>query len=165
MPILLIPEKPFAKFAIMQSQQNIVSLKGITDSKSTQIRLKNYNTTFELQRPDIESCRAEAMLRLFIAERCFFTVDHRFPTFFETGTPFIKIKQHSHPLLSEKRRNHRKSPIFQYLHFLIIITRPATGRRPGNPSPEVFKNMFSCYRIVSRRKNQLIAALLVTQAY
>jgi len=42
MPILLIPEKPFAMFAIMQSYQNIVNLKGITDSKSSQIRLKNY---------------------------------------------------------------------------------------------------------------------------
>ena len=54
--------------------------------------LPNVTQSFELQRPDLESCKAEAMLRLFIAERCFHTVDHRFPTFFEADTPFIKIK-------------------------------------------------------------------------
>ena len=35
----------------------------------------NVTQSFELQRPDLESCRAEAMLRLFKAERCFYTVD------------------------------------------------------------------------------------------
>jgi len=34
--------KAFAKFAITQPQRNIVSLKGITDNRSTQIRLKNF---------------------------------------------------------------------------------------------------------------------------
>jgi len=38
--------------------------------------LPDVTQTFELQRPDLESCRAEAMLRLFIAERCFYRVDH-----------------------------------------------------------------------------------------
>jgi len=42
LPILLIQQKPFVEFAIMQSQRNIVSLKGITGSKSTQIRPKNF---------------------------------------------------------------------------------------------------------------------------
>jgi len=42
LPILLIQEKPFAKFAIMQPKRNTVSLKGITGSKTTQMRLKNF---------------------------------------------------------------------------------------------------------------------------
>ena len=37
--------------------------------------LPNVTQSFELQRSALESCRAEAMLRLFIAERCFYTVD------------------------------------------------------------------------------------------
>jgi len=32
--------------------------------------LHNARQSFEQQRPDVESCRAEAMLRLFIAEHC-----------------------------------------------------------------------------------------------
>jgi len=40
--ILLIQEKFFAMFAMMQSHRNIVRLKGITGGKSTQIRLKNF---------------------------------------------------------------------------------------------------------------------------
>jgi len=32
--------------------------------------LTNVTKSFKLQRPDLESSRAEAMLRLFIAERC-----------------------------------------------------------------------------------------------
>jgi len=53
-----------------------VSLKDITGSKSTQIKLKyllhapNVTQSFKLQKPDSESCRAKAMLRLFIAEHC-----------------------------------------------------------------------------------------------
>jgi len=43
LPILLIHEKPFAKFAIIQPKRNIVSLKGIPGSKSTQMRLKNFS--------------------------------------------------------------------------------------------------------------------------
>ena len=39
---LSFSKNPLAKFVIMQSQQNIVSLKGTTDRKSTQIRLKNF---------------------------------------------------------------------------------------------------------------------------
>ena len=68
--------KAFAKFVIMQSKRNIVSLKGTTGSKSTQIRLKNFcilpNVTqsFKLQRLDLQCWKAEAMLRLFIAEHC-----------------------------------------------------------------------------------------------
>ena len=75
-PILLIQEKSFLKFAIKQSYRKNVSVKGITGSKSTQIRLRSFcmltNATqsFKLQRSDPESCRAEAMLRLFIAEHC-----------------------------------------------------------------------------------------------
>jgi len=47
----------------------------------------------------------------------FITLQHRFPTFFEAGTPFINIKLHSLPFL-EKQRNHGNSAILQYLHFL-----------------------------------------------
>jgi len=53
-----------------------VSLKGTTGSKSTQLRLKNFcilpNVTqsFKLQRLDLQSWKAEAMIRLFIAEHC-----------------------------------------------------------------------------------------------
>ena len=36
---------------------------------------RNATQSFELQRPDLESCMAKAMLRLFIAERCFYAVD------------------------------------------------------------------------------------------
>jgi len=60
----------------MQSQRNNVSVKGRTGSKSTQIRmtsfclLTNITQSFKLQRADLESCRAEAMFRLFIAEDC-----------------------------------------------------------------------------------------------
>jgi len=43
--------------------------------KGTTTILPNVKQSFELQRPDLESCRAEAMLRLFVAERCFYTVD------------------------------------------------------------------------------------------
>jgi len=32
--------------------------------------LPNVTQSFELQRPDTESCRAETMLRLFIVEHC-----------------------------------------------------------------------------------------------
>jgi len=32
--------------------------------------LTNIAQSFMLQRPDLESCRAEAMFRLFIAEHC-----------------------------------------------------------------------------------------------
>jgi len=32
--------------------------------------LPNVTQSFKLQRPDLESCMAEAMLRLFIAEHC-----------------------------------------------------------------------------------------------
>jgi len=32
--------------------------------------LLNAAQSFKLQRPDLESCRDEAMLRLFIAEHC-----------------------------------------------------------------------------------------------
>jgi len=32
--------------------------------------LPNVTQSFEFQRPDLEICRAEAMLRLFMAERC-----------------------------------------------------------------------------------------------
>jgi len=42
LPILVIQDKPFAKFATMQSQRSIVTLKSTTGSKSTQIRLKNF---------------------------------------------------------------------------------------------------------------------------
>jgi len=65
--ILLIQEKPFAKFAVMQSYRNIVSLKGITGGRSTQIGLKNFcmlpNVTqsFRLQKPNLESCGDEAI--------------------------------------------------------------------------------------------------------
>ena len=45
-----------------------MSLKGIM--------LPNVTQSFELEGPDLESCRAEGMLRLFIAERCFYAVDH-----------------------------------------------------------------------------------------
>jgi len=31
----------------------------------------NVTQSFKLQRPDLKNCRAEAMLRLFIAEHCF----------------------------------------------------------------------------------------------
>jgi len=34
----------------------------------------NVTQSFKLQRPDLENCRAEAMLRLFIAEHCFTAV-------------------------------------------------------------------------------------------
>ena len=37
--------------------------------------LPNGTHSFEIQRPALESCRAEAMLLLFIAKRCFYTVD------------------------------------------------------------------------------------------
>jgi len=55
-PILLIQEKPFAKFAIMQSWRNTVGLKGITASKSTQTRQKlpDVIQSFKLQRPDLK---------------------------------------------------------------------------------------------------------------
>jgi len=33
--------------------------------------LPNVTQSFKLQTPDLESCRAEAMLRLFVAEHCF----------------------------------------------------------------------------------------------
>jgi len=32
--------------------------------------LPNVTQNFKLQRPDLESCRAETMLRLFVAEHC-----------------------------------------------------------------------------------------------
>jgi len=32
--------------------------------------IPNVTQTFQLQRPDLEGCRAEAMLRLYIAEYC-----------------------------------------------------------------------------------------------
>jgi len=32
--------------------------------------LPNVTQSFKLQRPDLESCRGEAMLKLFIAEHC-----------------------------------------------------------------------------------------------
>jgi len=32
--------------------------------------LPNVTQSFKLQRPDLKSCRAEAMFRLFIAEHC-----------------------------------------------------------------------------------------------
>jgi len=70
-PILLIQEKPIATLAIVQTQRNIVNLI----AKSTQTKLKNflraptcnYSTKFwaratVVQTPDLESCRAEAML-------------------------------------------------------------------------------------------------------
>jgi len=40
--ILLIQEKSFAKFAVMQSLRNNVSVKGITGSRSTQITIKKF---------------------------------------------------------------------------------------------------------------------------
>ena len=46
-------------------------------------------------------------------------LDHRFPTFFEAGTPFIKIRWRSHPNVSKKRRNNKNSPILRYSHFEI----------------------------------------------
>jgi len=69
--------KFFAKCAIIQSERNIVSLRGITGNKGTQIRKKKFlyahevTQRFKLQRPGLESCRAEGMLRLFIAEHCY----------------------------------------------------------------------------------------------
>jgi len=57
----------------MQSCRHIASLKGITGDRSIQIRLKifcmlaNVTRSFRLERPNLESCGDEAMLRLFIA--------------------------------------------------------------------------------------------------
>jgi len=36
----------------------------------------NVTKSFKLQRPDLKNCRAEAMLRLFIAEHCFTVSKH-----------------------------------------------------------------------------------------
>jgi len=47
----------------------------------------------------------------------FLTLEHRFPTFSEAGTPFIKIMWRLHPSFWKKRRNHKNSPILQYLYF------------------------------------------------
>jgi len=42
---------------------------------------------------------------------------HRFPTFFEAGTAFIKTSYVHTPSFLKTRGNHKNSPIFQYFHF------------------------------------------------
>jgi len=127
LPLLLIHEKSFVKFAVMQSQRNIVSLKGITGSKSTQIKLKsifcmlpNATQNFKLQRPDLESRRAEAMLRLFIAEHCFTVA---VPKLFGCWAKFAILSASAGQtiLCIESKKNTTRMTLVTFVNFLFIF--------------------------------------------
>jgi len=100
---------------------------------------KNHNcdlkcAVFEMCKNDSWQKRTNEMF--FRKLRFFVTVEHRFSTFFEVGTPFIKIKWRSHPLVLKMRRKRKTVRFYRILilKLLRVIRRSADNTTENTQS-------------------------------